>query len=360
MIHPPRLAAASLATALLLAASTPTAAQLPSAEQRAYDAVERARAAFESAGGRDAMLQAASQILDSAERALNAFNASERGRESAHDRFHSARDRRASAVAHAAYGQLLGIPGGADHYRASNAHIAAIRTVVDSLGRAARTLSTAARRLTDGNYPGTRASEVLRAVAALDRAASVPTVVAGEFNIESLGGDRGLAGRFNAATDELIVAARETFTVLQSHVQLVEQAARRAEGALASRDAVDGGGPGVGSAPTVQSEPADDLAGWVRAINDAAAEANRAADEAEQAAAGSGSWFSRMAACWHAGERVTQATSRVQDLTFGMRRPEFIPSNVGSEAWDQLRPRLDEADRRAAAACRSIINPLAR
>ena len=194
----------------------------------------------------------------------------------------------------------------------------------------------------------------------MDRAAAVPAVVAGEFNIESLGGDRGLAGRFNAATDELIVAARETFTVLQSHVQLVEQAARRAEGAFAARDAVDGGGPGVGSAPTVQSEPADDLAGWVRAINDAAAEAERAADEAEQAAAGSGSWFSRSAACWHASARVTQATIRVQDLTFGTRRPEFIPSNVGSEAWDQLRPRLDEADRRAFAACRSIIIPLAR
>ena len=47
-------------------------------------------------------------------------------------------------------------PRGALHSRARAAHVAANRAALDALGRAGRTLSTAAGRLTDGYYPATR------------------------------------------------------------------------------------------------------------------------------------------------------------------------------------------------------------
>ena len=150
------------------------------------------------------------------------------------------------------------------------------------------------------------------------------------------------------------MASRETMTVLRSHVQLVEQAARRYE-----QDPDPPQGRPVAGQPgrpaDARSAPAGDFAGWVRQINDAVAAAERAADDAEQAAAGSGSWFSRSSACFHARDRGVQATIRVQNLTFmGIRRPEFVPAEAGSQAWEEVSGRLDEADRRAQEACASI------
>ena len=95
----------------------------------------------------------------------------------------------------------------------------------------------------------------------------------------------------------------------------------------------------------------------MRQINAAVAEVERAAADAEQAAAGSGSWFSRSSACINAEGRVSQAVNRVQGLTFGARRPAFVPAAGGSQAWEELRERLDEARRRASAACSSIEPP---
>ena len=93
----------------------------------------------------------------------------------------------------------------------------------------------------------------------------------------------------------------------------------------------------------------------MRQINTAVAAAERAADDAEQAAAGSGSWFSRSSACFHARDRGVQASIRVQNLTFmGIRRPEFVPAEAGSQAWEEVSGRLDEAYRRANEACDSI------
>ena len=66
MTRPPtRAAAAALAAAVLLAAAE-AAAQFPNAEQRAYDAVDRAVAAFQSASGRAEMTRAAGRLLDAA------------------------------------------------------------------------------------------------------------------------------------------------------------------------------------------------------------------------------------------------------------------------------------------------------
>ena len=54
---------------------------------------------------------------------------------------------------------------------------------------------------------------------------------------------------------------------------------------------------------------------------------------------------------------MSQAINCVQGLTFGARRPSFVPAGGGSQAWDELRERLDEAGERARAACSSIEPP---
>ena len=63
----PRPAAAAVGAAGLLTAAA-ALAQLPSAEQGAYNAVDDAVSAFRSASGRDEMTRAAGRILDAAAR----------------------------------------------------------------------------------------------------------------------------------------------------------------------------------------------------------------------------------------------------------------------------------------------------
>ena len=82
----PRPAAAAVGAAVLLTAAA-ALAQLPSAEQGAYNAVDDAVSAFRSATGRDQMTRAAGRILDAAERALNAFNAAGSARDAALARY---------------------------------------------------------------------------------------------------------------------------------------------------------------------------------------------------------------------------------------------------------------------------------
>ena len=156
----------------------------------------------------------------------------------------------------------------------------------------------------------------------------------------------------DAALDELILAARNTFVVLESHVELVEQAAQGYD----ERDP-EAQRPGQADAARpadVEAEPPGDLAGWVRAVNAQVERAERAAAEAEQAAAGSGGWWSRLTACLGADNRMVTATLRVQGLTFGTGRPSFVPLAGGNQAWEELRERLDAAGQRATAACAGI------
>ena len=164
MTWSPRLADVAFGTVVLLAANA--AAQLPTAAQRAFDAIDRAIAAFGSASDREAMTRAAGRILDAAENARNAFAGPASARDAAK-------------------------------------------------ARASRALATAAERLTDNYYPNTRATEVTREAEALDRAAAAAAPEVSE------GSDR-----TDEALEELIFDARNTFVVLESHVQLVEQAAR--------------------------------------------------------------------------------------------------------------------------------------
>ena len=107
-------------------------------------------------------------------------------------------------------------------------------------------------------------------------------------------------------------------------------------------------GPSPVGPADVESEPSGDFAGWVRQVNAAVAEAERA---------GSGSWFSCSSACINAAGRVAQASLRVQNLTLGTRRPGFVPAEGGSQAWQELRERIEEARQRASAACGSIEPP---
>ena len=297
MACPPGLTATSIGAAVLLAAGA-AAAQLPGAEQRAFDAVDRAIAGFESTGGRDEMFRAAQGILDAAEGALRAFNAPDQVRDAGYARYHAALSdvdalavrcdngyrcdtddrgntgviyfdglvaayarvweaRSALSAANAAYVDAVGIAGAAEareraarfrryanrmrrlqgtsdymlarqreligasnaendalnalNDRAVAAHVAANRAALDALGRAARALSTAAERLTDECNPATRAPEVSRAAGRADRAAAA----AADPEVSNDG------NRTDAALDELISAARETFAALESCVQLV-------------------------------------------------------------------------------------------------------------------------------------------
>ena len=89
MTRPPARAAVLLAVIALFAPAA-AAAQLPSAEQRAFDAVDDAVAAFNGAGDRAGMLQAARQLLDAAENARNAFAGPDSRRDAADARLDAA------------------------------------------------------------------------------------------------------------------------------------------------------------------------------------------------------------------------------------------------------------------------------
>ena len=87
--RPSRLAAVSVGVTVLLIGSL-AAAQLPSADQRAFAGVDSAVARFNGASDRNEMVRAAGQILAAAESALNAFAAADRARDAAAARFTAA------------------------------------------------------------------------------------------------------------------------------------------------------------------------------------------------------------------------------------------------------------------------------
>ena len=113
---------------------------------------------------------------------------------------------------------------------------------------------------------------------------------------------------------------------------------------------------GNDAAPAAEPEPADNLAEWVRALNAAAGAAEQAAADAEAAAGGPGSWFSRTSACIEAEARATAAATRVSSLTVGDNRPGYVPVRAGREAYIDLVILMDAAQQRARAACSSMSN----
>ena len=102
------------------------------------------------------------------------------------------------------------------HDLAVAAHVAANRAVLDALASAARAVSTAAARLTDDLHPG--AAQVLHAAARAARAAAAAD--------PALAND---GNRSDAALQQLLLATRDTFAALETHVQLIRQAGPRFE-----------------------------------------------------------------------------------------------------------------------------------
>ena len=93
------------------------------------------------------------------------------------------------------------------HDLAIAAHVTANRAVLDVLGRAARALSTAAERLTGDTCPDARSAEAASAAGWATRAAAAAA--------DPAVSNDGI--RTDAALDQLIAAARETFGVLERH-----------------------------------------------------------------------------------------------------------------------------------------------
>ena len=91
----------------------------------------------------------------------------------------------------------------------------------------------------------------------------------------------------------------------------------------------------VDAAADEATEPAD-LAAWVRAVNAGMTAAEEAAAAARTSAAGTGSWFTRTAACVDARDRLTSALARVEALTVGESRPPFVTRAAGEEAYAEL------------------------
>ena len=97
------------------------------------------------------------------------------------------------------------------HGLAITAHVAANRSALDALARAARALARAAERLTDDSCGGIRAAAVSRAAGRAEHtaAAAADPAVSNDGN------------RTGAALEELMAAVRETISAIEQHVQLV-------------------------------------------------------------------------------------------------------------------------------------------
>ena len=356
----PRSAAAAVGAALLLAAAG-AYAQLPTAEQRAFTAVDNAISVFENASGRDEVTRAAGQIVDAAERALNAFTAADSARAAADARYHAEYEQ-INALAVRCYNgyncrdnDLVDyFDGLADAYARDfeirSATSAANASYVEAVGiaGAAEARERAARYRRFANR-----------MRGLDGGDSAMVQRRNELVYEVIAENRGQRALHDRATAAHVAARRAALDALGRAGRTLSTAAGRLT------DDPDPALPGqadVVRPDDVESEPAGDIAGgmraviagWMRAVNAAVAEAERAAAETEQAAAGSGSWWSRVTACLGAHERGQRAINRVQSLTTGGRRPSFALFEGGYHTWRGLRARLDDADQRAADACAGI------
>ena len=115
----------------------------------------------------------------------------------------------------------------------------------------------------------------------------------------------------------------------------------------------------AGTDPAVAATPEfADLREWVQAVGAelVAAEA-AAADTVEASVSGTASWFSRMVLCVNAGDRLTSAYKRVEELSVGNERPAFITVAAGAEVYEEAGDRLEAAQERVRLACESVERP---
>ena len=411
------LAALTLAAGVL----TPAAAvsQAPAAAERAaFAAILRSGEDIERAADGNALWRAAGQTVDAAEQAAGAFGAADRARDAALVRHRAAlREALAGAVTcrngypctNGRVDPFEGFAGAfATHFELIAAVSAANAVYVDAVGipgadaardRAVRIREIAARmRALEAGDEAARWNALVRSVGveidaanalhrhatevrhAADRALIddvtrvMETLYTVELQIAPAGARDVSPAVFRAGLDAardalhslraLLVAAAGSEpdvapgsageTALAGNVvpDGSDETTRAGDGAARGGD----GGPS-GNAATAEPEPADDFAGWVRALTAAARAAERAAGEAEAAVRGRGSSSSRASSCSDAEALVAEAAARVTSLTIGDDRPPSVPARTGRETYSDLFYLLDAAKRRARAACSSIGQP---
>ena len=144
----------------------------------------------------------------------------------------------------------------------------------------------------------------------------------------------------------------EVLTSASSETETPADVARAAGG-----EAEATGEPAPSAVVAAAPEPSGDFIGWVRAVDASMTDAERAAGAAEAAAAATGGWFSRTAACLAAEERMASALDRVAQLTAGEARPETVAPAAAEEVRAELAERMAAARERARGACASIEPP---
>ena len=229
------------------------------------------------------------------------------------------------------------------HRHATAERQAADRALVEDVTRVMDALDTAANRSVQRN----------RGAAAADGAAGVD----GDTDPVAFGrtGARGVSDAVLRAT---LDAAQDAMESLRSRIVAAATSVPDLASSGSAETTVprDDDAPGADTA-ALEPEPADDVAGWVNALTEAARAAEQAAADAEAAAGGQGSSSSRASSCTDAEARVTAAATRVTSLTIGDDRPRDVSARIGRETYSDLFDLLDAAQRRARAACSSIEQP---
>ena len=265
----------------------------------------------------------------------------------------------AGAGAEIAAGNLL-------HRRATEARHAADLALVDDVTRVVEALHLAGSRIAQLSRPATGGpaadAGTASAAGARDAAGTVSDAVLRAALDTAQAAMESLRSRIVAAATS-VPDVRPTRAAETGVAGASEERApagnlapdRSGETARPGDDGAPGNddAPGTGTA-AAEPEPADNFAGWVRALTAAARAAEQAAADAEAAAGGAGSARARAGSCSDAVARVTAAASRVTSLTVGDDRPPYVPSRTGRETYSDLFHLLDAAQRRARAACGSI------
>ena len=261
-----------------------------------------------------------------------------------------------SAGAEIAAGNLL-------HRRATEARHAADLALVDDVTRVVEAIHLAGNRAAQRSRPATGAAAVGggtdSAAGARDAAGTVSDPVLRAALETARTAMESLRSRILAAAAS-VPDVRPT-RAAETEVPDASEEPSPAGNAVPDSSAAtarpgDDDAPGADAAAR-EPEPADDLAGWVRALTAEARAAEQAAADAEAAAGGAGSARERAGSCSDAEMRVNAAATRVTSLTVGDDRPGYVPVRTGRETYSDLFDLLDAARRRARAACSSTARP---
>ena len=391
------------------------------AERETFAAVARAGEAVDRAPDGNALWRAARQAGAAAEQAADAFTEVDRARDAALAAYRSAyREALAGAVtcdngypctndrvdpfdgfaaafaahfeliaavsaANAVYIDAVGIPG-ADAARARAVRIRGLAArmrdlgAIDDPGRWNASVGSVGAEIDAGNALHRRANEVRQVsdralVDDVTRVMDALYTAANRIVQRSWSGNGGAAG-VDGDTDPAAFGRTGARDVSDAVLRAALDAAQDAMESLRSRivaaatsvpDVVPSGAAETtvrgdddargDDTAAIEPEPADDVAGWVNALTEAARAAEQAAADAEAAASGPGSSSSRTSSCTDAEARVTAAAARVNSLTVGDDRPPDVPARTGRETYSDLFDLLDAAKRRARAACSAIEQP---